>query len=195
MNGKMVYICNFSEDLSPLDSAEIIHGTFRMSGNVDSTKMVVLFMDNRPLGIMVLEKGRISIDINNVDFKVSGTELNDKLYDFTSKKREYENLMNSLDSKLARRVMEGADYDEVKDSISVESGKLISEYDNHIKNFIISNYDNVLSVGVFLLMCYSTPSEALPDSFYLLYEKAPEAFRNNVTVKKYLSIVYPGKFD
>lgn len=187
----MVYIYDFSEDLQPIDSAEIVHGNFKMSGDVDSTMMVVLYMDRRPLGIMVLESGNISVDVGNVDVKISGTELNDKLYSFTKKKMEYENVLSTLDSKLAKRVMEGADYDEVKDSLSMESERLVKEYDEHILNFIKSNYDNVLSAGVFLLMCYSTPPEALPESFYSLYKTAPESFRNNETIRKYVSAVYP----
>lgn len=193
LDGKMVYMCNFTEDLVPLDSAEIIHGAFKMSGEIDSTMMVILFMDRKPLGTMVLESGTISVDLLNADFRISGTELNDRLYSFTRKKRDYENKLNKIDSKIAQKVMAGEDYDIVKEEYSKETDALLEKYDMLIDSFITSNYDNVLSESVFLLMCYSTPAEALPESFYSIYEKAPESFKSNDIIEKYISILYPDK--
>lgn len=193
LNGKMIYLCDFTEQLNAIDSAEIIHGSFKMKGKVDSAMMVIMFMDRKPIGTMVLESGNISVDITNSEMKVSGTELNERLYSFTSKKLEYENSLNTIDSRMAQRIMEGEDYDMLKQNFEDESNRILDSYDMLIDSFIRNNYDNVLSVSVFLLICYSTPAEALPESFYSLYDKAPQSFKDNAVVKKYVSLIYPDK--
>ncbi len=193
LNGKMIYLCDFTEDLNPIDSAEIIHGSFKMKGKVDSAMMVIMLMDRRPIGTMVLESGNISVDITNTEMKVSGTDLNERLYSFTRKKLDYENSLNTIDSRFAKRIMDGEDYDLLKKDFEEESKNIMDSYDMLIDSFIRNNYDNVLSVGVFLLISYSTPVEALPESFYSLYENAPESFKDNVNIRKYISRMFPEK--
>lgn len=188
LDGKMIYLCMMNNEATIVDSAEIIHGTFKMSGDVDSTMMLMMFMDDNPITPIVLEDGNISIDLSYSDVYVRGTELNDKLCSFITRKKEYDNQMSVLDSKLAKRVLSGDDYDMAKSDIKEECDSLCSDYDAYIENFIRANYDNVLSSGVFTLICYSTPVEILPKSFFKLFKEAPESFRSNPLVLEYAQV-------
>ena len=79
-DGDMVYLRPLGgEDTKVVDSCKILHGTFTMSGPVDSVMCVRMFFgksgDNIPV---ILEEGNIQvIDLNNA-MKVEGTPLNDK---------------------------------------------------------------------------------------------------------------------
>ena len=66
-----------------IDSCEVVHGKFRFSGMLDTVKMVNLFMDERSLMMpIVLETGDIRVRIEDASRQVSGTPLNDVLYQF-----------------------------------------------------------------------------------------------------------------
>ena len=75
-------------DLKNIDSCDIVHGEFRFTGTLDSTRLVTLFMDDEGLMPVVLEKGEILIKIDNTQQKVSGTPLNEKLFKFIEKYKQ-----------------------------------------------------------------------------------------------------------
>ena len=66
LDGKMLFIKVPSGDkLVNIDSAEVIHGLFKMEGKVDSTVVASLFMDDNCIMPLVIEEGNINININN----------------------------------------------------------------------------------------------------------------------------------
>lgn len=87
LDGKMLFVKVPSGDrMLSIDSAEVIHGMFKMEGITDSTSMASLYMDDESIMPFVIEKGKISISIDNARIVVTGTPLNDRLYDFVGKK-------------------------------------------------------------------------------------------------------------
>lgn len=81
-DGKMVYLSNLIDGKdSSLDSCEIIHGQFTMSGPLDSVMCVTLDMGDFHLPL-VLESGEIRVSSESQTVKVEGTELNEVLYKF-----------------------------------------------------------------------------------------------------------------
>ena len=75
-----------------VDSAEVIHGLFQMQGEIDTTMIASLYMDDQSIMPLVMEKGNIDIRIENARIHVSGTPLNEKLYEFVGKKNAIEEL-------------------------------------------------------------------------------------------------------
>ena len=87
LDGKMLYVkVPQGEELVNVDSAEVVHGMFTMSGPIDSAVIATLYMDDQSIMPFVVENGNIDIKIENASINVSGTPLNDLLYDFIKKK-------------------------------------------------------------------------------------------------------------
>ena len=83
LDGQMAYIKTLDNNVyQVLDSCEVLHGQFRMSGQLDSPMYVNVFMGENNFIPIVLEKGEVQIDIANSQIKIAGTPLNDKLYRF-----------------------------------------------------------------------------------------------------------------
>ena len=83
LDGRMLYLKVYSKDnLKNVDSCDVVHGQFHFTGSVDSAKMAILFMDDESIMPMVIESGEITVKLDNMNQKVSGTPLNDKLTQF-----------------------------------------------------------------------------------------------------------------
>ena len=55
-----------------VDSAEVIHGHFKMKGRADSVMMVTLYMDHEGIMPLVLEDGKIVVSISNTQLIAKG---------------------------------------------------------------------------------------------------------------------------
>ena len=133
-----------------IDSAEVIHGMFKMEGITDSTSMASLYMDDESIMPFVIEKGKISISIDNARIVVTGTPLNDRLYDFVGKKTSLDDRAYELERQESRMIMDGKAPDEIQREITREREKLAAEMNALAKEFIQKNYDNVLGPGEFI---------------------------------------------
>ena len=92
LDGRMLYLKVFTnnDQLHNLDSCEVIHGKFNFMGMIDSTSMGELFMDNESIMPIVLENANLNIKLNNLEQRVSGGSLNNKLYRYLEQKSQLE---------------------------------------------------------------------------------------------------------
>ena len=91
LDGKVLYLKMLQDgDWVSVDSSEVVHGCFKMKGPVDSVRMVTLYLNNEPLMPLVLENGRVKVDLAPGSFVARGTPLNDLLYDFIERRNELE---------------------------------------------------------------------------------------------------------
>ena len=192
-DGDMVYLRPLGgDDTKAVDSCRILHGTFTMSGPVDSVMCVRMFFgtsgDNIPI---ILEGGEIKvIDLNNA-MKVEGTPLNDKFYAFMTERDSLLFLLQELPRKESRMILDGYDSDEILRQLGEEEGELRIAIDKLETEFVTSNFDNVLGLTYFLVLCdnaynqfgYPTTTPQIDE----IYGKAPEAFKENKDVKEYMS--------
>ena len=75
LDGKMLYLKSMRDgEWVKLDSAEVAHGLFSMKGKVDSVQMVTLYMDDESIMPIVLENGKIKVNISNSDIKATMAE-------------------------------------------------------------------------------------------------------------------------
>ena len=81
LDGRKLYLkTDQADSLIDLDSCDVVHGQFAFHGTVDSTKIGQIFMDDINLQFpVVIEKGDITVKLDNTQQRVSGTPLNDKL--------------------------------------------------------------------------------------------------------------------
>ncbi|MDE6181441.1 MAG: DUF4369 domain-containing protein, partial [Phocaeicola sp.] len=152
LDGKMLFVKVPSGDrMLSVDSAEVVHGMFKMEGITDSISMASLYMDDESIMPFVIEKGKISIRIDNTRIIVSGTPLNDRLYSFVGKKTSLDDRAYELERKESRMIMDGKTQDEIRREMTKEREKLVTEMNSLAKEFIRQNYDNVLGPGVFIM--------------------------------------------
>lgn len=186
LDGKMLYLKAYSNsDMKNIDSCDVVHGQFNFSGPLDSTKMVTLFMDNESLMPVVLERGNISIKIDNGQQKVSGTPLNDKLSKFIEKYNQLETQMDELGHKQSQAIMNGEDENVTNARLAQEAQNIAEREDKLITSFIVDNFDNVLGPGVFFMMTAGNRYPELAPWIEDIMSKATDNFKNDPYVKDY----------
>lgn len=189
LDGKMLFIKVPDGDrMVKVDSAEVIHGIFKMEGVLDSSVIASLYMDDINIMPFVIEKGKIAINIDNARIVVSGTPLNDRLYDFVGKKTSLDDRAYELERKESRMIMDGKDPDEIHHVIMTEREKLAAEMNDLAKQFIKKNYDNVLGPGVFIMICSNFDYPVMTPMIEEIVKDAPDSFKNNPMVKEYITV-------
>ena len=184
----MLYLKALQEgDWVVVDSAEMVHGWFKMKGPVDSVRMVTLYMNEEGLMPLVLENGKIKVNISNTQLVAEGTPLNELLYDFIGRRNEMERAINEAERKEARLVLDGVRLDDIHDQLQHEVDSMSQAMDAYVKNFITTNFENVLGTSIFMMMCSSLPYPVMTPDIEDILKTAPLAFKQNPLVKDYVS--------
>lgn len=186
LDGKMLYLKAYkNSDLKNIDSCDVVHGQFSFNGQLDSTKMVTLFLDDESLMPVVLEHGDISIKIDNGQQKVSGTPLNDKLSGFLEKYNQLDMQMEELGHKQSQAIMNGEDENVTNARLSQEAQNIAEREDKLITSFITENFDNVLGPGVFFMITAGYKYPELTPWIEEIMSKATDKFKNDPYVRDY----------
>ena len=188
LDGKMLFVKVLKgEEMVNVDSAEVVHGMFAMKGQIDSSVIASLYMDEQSIMPFVVERGNIRISIENARISVTGTPLNDRLYDFVGKKNSLDDRAYELERMESRMIMDGKSSDEIEEEMNREREKLSEEMNVLAKDFIQANYENVLGPGVFLMLYTSFPYPVLTPVIEEIVNEAPGHFQNNMLVKEYMN--------
>ena len=183
LDGSKLYLKVIKDkELTSMDSCEVVHGKFRFSGSTDTTQMASLYMDDQSILPLVMEKGHISIHIDNAQQKVSGTALNEKLYDFLEKHDQLNNRMKELDHRYSQMLLDGVDEDEINRTLTAESAVIVRQEDSLVTNFVVDNFENVLGPFVVVQMSSSVPQ------IEHIMSKAPETFKRRADVEEFYKI-------
>ncbi len=189
MEGKMLYLKIYdNQDLTTIDSCNVTHGKFTFRGNVDSTVMANLFLGNQSLMPIVLEGEGVSLKIDEMTQSVSGSPLNDSLYNFIRRKTQIDNQLAELPRMEGRMVMDGMDHEEVLARLRTTARELNIQSDQLVTNFIKQNYTNVLGPGVFMILTSELAYPVLTPQIEALMIGAPSYFLNHPYVKEYLRV-------
>ena len=122
--------------LSNLDSCEVVHGKVHFSGVLDTVQVASLFMDDQSLMPLVVEKGDITITIDNGQQKVSGSPLNDLLYEFLDKHTQLQNQMVELDHRYSQMLLDGIDEAEIDRVLTSEAAVIAQKEDSLVSVFV-----------------------------------------------------------
>lgn len=193
-DGDMVYLrpMDASSNKS-VDSCKIVHGSFSMSGSVDSVMCVRMFFGNNGDNIpIILEEGNIKvIDLNDA-MKVEGTPLNDKFYAFMSKRDSLMYLLRELPRKESEMILDGYDYDDILCKLGEEEASLRMNVDKLETRFVMDNFDNVLGLTYFMVLCDNACNQfgfpTTTPQIEEIYSHAPEDFKKRKEVKDYMSL-------
>jgi len=186
LDGSKLYLKTIkNQELKNLDSCEVVHGKFRFAGLLDTIRMASLYMDDKSIMPIVVEKGEIEIKIDNASQKVSGTPLNDKLYEFITFHNQLNNELNELGHKQSQMLLDGIEEDVINRQLSVEAARIAKQEDSLVTNFIVDNFDNVLGPGVFMMITSGYPYPVLTPQIEDIMSKATKAFKEDAYVKEY----------
>ena len=176
-------------DMVKIDSCEIMHGKFSMSGTVDSVMCVMLNLGVCQLPV-VIEKGDIKVNLQNSLMKVEGTPLNDKLYVFLNSRDSLTMQLAELPHRESELILSGVDHDEILRQLGEDEAELRVALDKLETKFITDNFNNVLGVTWFLQLCdleYSKYGRPMTNSqIEEIYSLAPDDFRENPMIKNYM---------
>lgn len=187
LDGQMLYLKVLqNQDLSNVDSCDIIHGRFTFTGTVDSVKMASIYINDESVLPLVLENGDITIQITQTQQVVSGTPLNDKLFTFIRSYDQLQNQQMELVHKHDRAIMDGSDMEQVSRQLNEEYIQINEKLDKLITSFIVDNFDNVLGPGVFMMVTNNYPYPMFSPWIDDVMSKATPTFKNDSYVKWYM---------
>jgi hypothetical protein len=186
LDGSKLYLRAIkNNELKSIDSCEVVHGQFHFAGLLDTVRMTNLFMDDDNIMPVVLEKGEINIRIDNASQTVSGTPLNDRLYEFIDLHNQLDNEMAELPHKQSQMLLDGIDEAQINEQLNAESAVIAQREDSLVTNFIIENFDNVLGPGVFMMITSGFRYPILTPQIEFIMSKATDKFKNDPYVKDY----------
>lgn len=187
LDGKMLYLKTLRDgQWVAIDSAEVVHGLFSTSGPSDSVMMVTLYMNDEAIMPLVLENGKIEVSISNSQLTAKGTPLNTALYEFIEKRNTLELKIEELERKEARMVLDGAALEDVHEQLTQEGEALVKEMNDYIKEFISTNYENVLGPSVFMMMCSTLPYPVMTPQVEDIIRTAPQSFKSSPLVREFI---------
>ena len=187
LDGSKLYLKTIKDqELKNLDSCDVVHGKFHFAGLLDTVKLANLYMDDEPLMMpVVVEKGEIEIRIDNTSRTVSGSPLNDKLYEFIHRHDQIGNEMNELSHRQSQMLLDGIEEETINRQLSVEAARLAQQEDSLVTNFIVENFDNILGPGVFMMMTGGYQYPVLTPQIEDIMSKATKKFKDDPYVKQY----------
>ena len=169
------------------DSCTVNHGRFQMKGTADSTRLVFLCKDNRPIIPIYIEKGNAKVSLLPTEMTVSGTRQNDLFYSFLKQKIVYDNLYEDLSQKRFQMARHGYDprrMEAIQDSLRL----VVDECEDMICSFMADNYNEPAAVGVFMMLSVG-PSNDVSTLVRRILDAAPDDFLSQSYVHGYVNRV------
>ena len=185
---KIIYMLSAEKNMTtPVDSAKIVDGKFKMNGKVSSPNLNYLSIDGLNIPF-ILENGNIKAKIYKDSISVSkfsGTISNEDFYIFNQKSRELSNSYNNI-------IIEMNQANNLGDDILVtdlqDQAKLLQQkFFNFQKNFMRENINSYISA---LILEGFTVSKTLPiDSLKLFYNGLTERIKKTSSGNNIQSIL------
>jgi hypothetical protein len=188
LDGRMLYLkaVTNNDDMLKLDSCEVVHGKFNFMGMMDSVCMGELYMDNECVMPIVIENGNLSIRINNMEQRVSGGSLNDKLYRFLGAKNQIESEILELSDREASLILSGENPDKVHKRLKEQTDKLYGKIEKLETEFIVNNYNNILGTSYFMMLCSQYPYPVMTTQIKQIMKRTSSKFHQLPYVREYI---------
>jgi hypothetical protein len=166
-----------------VDSCIVRHGRFQMTGKADTTRLVFLCNDNRPIIPVYIEKGNAKITLLPTEMTVSGTRQNDLFYSFLKQKIAYDNSYEDMSQRrisMSRQGLDARRMEIIQDSLRI----IVDECEEMICDFMALNYNEPAAVGVFM-MHSAGPANDVPALIKRILDAAPDYFLEQSYVDGY----------
>ena len=166
-----------------IDSCMVRHGRFQMTGKADTTRLVFLCKDNRPIIPVYIEKGHAKVTLLPTEMTVSGTRQNDLFYSFLKQKIAYDNSYEDMSQRrisMSRQGLDARRMEIIQDSLRI----IVDECEEMICDFMALNYNEPAAVGVFMMLS-AGPANDVPALIKRILDAAPDYFLEQSYVDGY----------
>lgn len=206
IDGRKLYLkIDKADTLLSIDSCDVIHGQFAFTGAMDTVRIAQIYMDDINLQFpIVLEQGDITICLDNIQQRVSGTPLNEQLNAFWTKFNQIRNQYAEIDHEESAAILNGQDEDAVNTRLIRKALGVYAKSDKLFTKYVVDNFDNILGPWIFLTrisydsmpnaypvwmdeIMYTNAINQLPAWVEYIMSKATEHFKNNKQVKEFYS--------
>lgn len=202
LDGKKLYLKNVrNSQKENIDSCDVVHGQFKFYGNLDSVRIVNLFIDDVYVTPLVLESGDITVKIDNSQTTVGGTELNHILDNFMKSFFRLQDMVMDVEHEQNQSIMEGYDEQDTMKRLYTKLLGLSDRKDTLFTNVVTNNFENVIGPWAFVYrvsyetdpynypypswmtnLLYSRAMEGLPSWIEYIMTKAPIEFKQDAEV-------------
>lgn len=169
-----------------LDSCEVVHGRFTFGGSVDTITLAEVCVGDDMLMPVVLEGGRLLLQVDAFGQTVQGGPLNDRLTDFLLLRARYDNELWELDRAARNLLYRGSPLDSVADSLDRRRAAVNEKVAELEDAFIDRNMDNPLGPGYFVLIAAQYGIPGIDPRLSRILDRAPQKFLRNAQVRNYL---------
>ncbi|MBR3937941.1 MAG: DUF4369 domain-containing protein [Bacteroidaceae bacterium] len=166
-----------------IDSCMVRYGRFQMTGKADTTRLVFLCKDNRPIIPVYIEKGHAKVTLLPTEMTVSGTRQNDLFYSFLKQKIAYDNSYEDMSQRrisMSRQGLDARRMEIIQDSLRI----IVDECEEMICDFMAMNYNEPAAVGVFMMLS-AGPANDVPALIKRILDAAPDYFLEQSYVDGY----------
>ena len=189
LEGRMLYLKIYADgDLRDIDSTRIVHGKFQFTGDVDSTVMANLFLEDMSLMPIVIDENVLQVSLNENERQIKGSALNDSLLAFAERKSVLDEKLEDIPHRESQMIMDGYDHAEIVSMLNAEIDDLTRQRSEMVSRFIKDNMDNVLGPGVFMIVTSSLPFPVLTPEIEEILALAPPSFLANAYVQDYIKL-------
>lgn len=189
LDGNTMYLKVVKDkEMKVLDSCDIVHGQFTLTGILDTIRIASLYLGEESIMPLVIEKGNIAVKIDNTAQVVSGTPMNDLLYDFIKAHNQLDARMAELSRRQSQMLLEGIDEAIINEELYREAEAIATEEDALVTDFIVENCDNVLGPGIFAMLTGAYQYPILTPQIEVIMSKVSEKFKADPYVSEYYRI-------
>ena len=174
------------DDLVAIDSCEVVHGEFHFAGLLDTVVMAYIFTGDKDLLPVVVDKGEVTVSIDQPTMRIGGTPLNDSLFVFLQRHTQIQSNMMELSRRESRMLLDGIDEGLIHEQISREAAILAKQEDSLVTHFICDNFDTPLGPGIFMMLTSAYPYPILTPQIEEIMSKATPRFQQDAYVKEYI---------
>lgn len=187
-NGEQAYIKVDSGGVwHTVDSCDILHGCFEMSGEVDAPFLTSLFIGEEAIMPVIIESGDIVVNLSMRDANVSGTNLNDQLSRFIEDKDVFERRIMEIERRETALILDGHTAESAAAEVREAIAAVGDSMNLFVEKTIRDHYNTVLGPCIFQLLCSAMPYPLMTKQVEGILADAPQSFKDNHFVKMFVA--------
>ena len=187
-NGEQAYIKVDSGGVwHTVDSCDILHGCFEMSGCVEAPFLSSLFIGDEAIMPVIIERGDIIVELSMRDADVRGTYLNNSLSQFIERKEVFEQRILEIERRETTLILDGHTAESAAAQVRDTLASVGDSMNLFVEQSIREHYNTALGPCLFQLLCSAMPYPFITKQVERILADAPPCFKEDSFVKRFIS--------